>query len=77
MAHANPIFKKIFLQIYNRIDVFMYNFFYKLQPTIINNMYTQNLNVHKYNTIQKHHLHVLYQQEAVIFTQKVFVALIY
>ena len=63
MAHTNPIFKNLHVLpidklIHNRIGVFMYKIFYKLQPTIINNMYTQNLNVHTHNTRQKHHLHV-------------------
>ena len=64
MAHTYPIFKDLhFLHIidkliHNRIGVFMYKIFYKLQPTIINNMYTQNVNVHTHNIRQKHHLHV-------------------
>ena len=63
MAHTDPIFKDLHVLpidklIYNRIGVFMYKIVYKLQPTIINNMYTQNLNVHTHNTRQKHHLHV-------------------
>ena len=63
MAHTNPIFKNLHVLpidklIHNRIGVFMYTIFYKLQPTIINNMYTQNLNVYTHNTIQKYHLHV-------------------
>ena len=63
MAHTDPIFKDLHVLpidklIHNRIGVFMYKIFYKLQPTIINNMYTQNLNVHTHNTRQKHHLHV-------------------
>ena len=63
MAHTDPIFKDLHVLpidklIHNRIGVFMYKIFYKLQPTIINHMYTQNLNVHTHNTRQKHHLHV-------------------
>ena len=64
MAHTNPIFKNLHvlpidLGAFITESVYLcINFFYKLQPTIINNMYTQNLSVHTYNTRQKHHLHV-------------------
>ena len=63
MAHTDPIFKDLHVLpidklIHNRIGVFMYKIFYKLQPTIINNMYTQNVNVHTHHTRQKHQLHV-------------------
>ena len=36
----------------------MYKIFYKLQPTVINKMYGQNVDIHTYNTRQKYHLHV-------------------
>ena len=43
MTHTDPIFKDLHVMpidklIHNRIGVFMYKIFYKLQPTIINNM---------------------------------------
>ena len=77
MAHTDPIFKDLHVLpidklIHNGICVFMYKIFNKLQPTIINNMYTQNLNVHTHNTRQKHHLHV--STGRVNFTQKAFIA---
>ena len=81
MTHTYSIFKDLHVLpidklIHNRIGVFMYTIFYKLQPTIINNVYTQNLNVHTHNTRQKHHLHVS-TGIVVIFTQKVFIASVY
>ena len=36
----------------------MYKIFYKLQPTVIDKMYGQNVDIHTYNTRQKYHLHV-------------------
>ena len=63
MAHTDTIFKDLHVLpidklIDNRIGVIMYKIFYKLQPPIINNIYTQNLNVHTHNTRHNHHLHV-------------------
>ena len=81
MAHTDPIDKDLHVLpidklIHNRISVFMYKIFYKLQPTIINNMYTQNLHVHTHNT-RKKNLICMYQQVVVIFTQKAFIAQVY
>ena len=63
LAHTDPIFKDIEVLpfgklIYNRIELFMYKIFYKLQLTVINKMYDQNVYIHTYNTRQKYHLHV-------------------
>ena len=46
--------------LHHRIGLFMYKIFYKLQPTVINKMYDQNVDIHTYNTRQKlkYHLHV-------------------
>ena len=78
MAHTDPIFKDLHVLtidklIHNRIGVFMYKIFYKLQPTIINNTYTQNLNVH----ILDKNIICMYQHVVVIFTQKAFIAPVY
>ena len=82
MVHADPIFKDLHVLpidklIHNRIGVFMYKIFYKLQPTIINNMYTQNLNVHTHSLILDKNILRMYQQEVGIFTQKAFIAPVY
>ena len=63
LAHTGPIFKDIEVLplaklIHCRIGLFMYKIFYKLQPTVINKMYGQNVDIHTYNTRQKYHLHV-------------------
>ena len=65
MAHTVPIFKDILVDVlpfgkltHNRIGLFMYKIFYKLQPTVINNMYDQNIDIHTYNTRQKYDLPV-------------------
>ena len=60
LAHTDPIFKDIELLplgklIHNRIGLFMYKIFYKLQPTVINEMYDQNVDIHTYDTRQKYH----------------------
>ena len=36
----------------------MYKLFDKLQPTVINKMYNENVDIHTYNTRQQYHLHV-------------------
>ena len=61
--NTDPIFKDIEVLplaklIHCRIGLFMYKIFYKLQPTVINKMYGQNVDIHTYNTTQKYHLHV-------------------
>ena len=63
LADTDPIFKDIEVLplgklIHNRIVLFMYKIFYKLQPKAINRMYDQNVDIHTYNTRQKYHLHV-------------------
>ena len=63
LTHTGPIFKDIEVLplaklIHCRIGLFMYKIFYKLQPTVINKMYGQNVDIHTYNTRQKYHLHV-------------------
>ena len=63
LAHTDPIFKDLELLpvgklIHNRIRLFMYKIFYKLQSTVINEMYDQNVDIRTYNTRQKYHLHV-------------------
>ena len=62
--HGNNVFFKdievlpLAKLIHCRIGLFMYKIFYKLQPTVINKMYGQNVDIHTYNTRQKYHLHV-------------------
>ena len=63
LAHTGPIFKDIEVLplaklIHSRIGLYMYKIFYKFQPTVINKMYGQNVDIHTYNTRQKYHLHV-------------------
>ena len=63
LAHTGPIFKDIEVLslaklIHCRIGFFMYKIFYKLQPTVINKMYGQNVDIHTRHTGQKYHLHV-------------------
>ena len=62
-AHTDPIFKDIEVLplgklIHCRIGLFMYKIFYILQPTDINKMYDQNVDIYTYNTRQKYNLHV-------------------
>ena len=50
LAHTGPIFKDIEVLplaklIHCRIGLFMYKIFYKLQPTVINKMYGQNVDI--------------------------------
>ena len=57
LAHTGPIFKDIEVLpltklIHCRIGLFMYKIFYKLQPTVINKMYGQNVDIHTYKTRQ-------------------------
>ena len=77
LAHTDPIFKDIEVLplgklIHSRIGLFMYKIFYKLQPTVINKMYNQNVDIHNYNITQKYHLHVA--RALVIFTLKASIA---
>ena len=63
LAHTDPIFKDVEVLplgklVHNIIGLFMYKIFYKLQPTVINKMYDQNVDIHTYNTREKYHLHV-------------------
>ena len=59
LAHTDPTFKDIeVLPLAKLRHCRMYKIFYKLQPTVINKMYGQNVDTHTYSTRQKYHLHV-------------------
>ena len=78
LAHTGPIFKDIEVLplaklIHCRIGLFMYKIFYKLQPTVINKMYDQNVDIHVLITQDKNII-CLWQRAIVIFTLKASIA---